>query len=59
MSMEPNEKQTYSAGTCPWCDLGGWYDMNLVRIIIKVKTGRQYGPYLRQRQGRGISCVII
>jgi hypothetical protein len=57
MSMEPDKKQTYPAGNCPWCDLGGWYDMNLVRMITKVKPGCQYG--LSPRKGVGMSCVIM
>ena len=57
MSMEPDRKQAYPAGTCPWCDLGGWYDMNLVRMITKVKPGCQYGP--PPRKGLGMSCIIM
>lgn len=57
MSMKPDKKQTYPAGNCPWCDLGGWYDMNLVRMIIKVKPGCQCGP--SPSKGAGMSCVII
>jgi len=57
MNMEPDEKQNHPPGTCPWCDLGGWYDMILVRMITKVKPGRQFAS--SRCRGGGMSCVII
>jgi hypothetical protein len=57
MNMQPENKQIYPPGTCPWCDLGGWYNMNLIRMITKVKPGYHYGP--SPRKGISTSCTIL
>jgi hypothetical protein len=57
MSLEPDNKQTYPPGTCPWCDLGGWYDMNLIRMITKVKPGYHCCP--SPQKGLSTSCTIL
>ena len=57
MSLVPETKQFLPPSTCPLCNMGGWYDMNWIRMITKVNRGCQYGP--SARKGAGIPCVIL
>ena len=57
MSLSPGRKQFLPPGTCPYCNMSGWYDMNWIRMITKVNPGYQYGP--TARKGGGISCVVL